>query len=164
MLMERLIIYITFIPWLLCYGFNIRNNLKSTKNIKFNFKWFKKNLPKMIYFEEILLIAIFIYFSTYDNKTVNEMLFSVMNLYLFVNTFYNRRAMSNNKLDITDLSTILIIVIISFGPYFFFIKTNNLIYTYYILFGYIFFSYLITIFGRFIDFLLKKVFKSSESK
>ena len=157
--MQKIIVYSTFIPWLLHYGLLVCNAIKSTKNTKLDRKWLKKNYGRIFYVEDLLLVAIFIYFSTYHNSTVNEMLFAVINLYLFVNTFYDRRAMSNNHLGIPDLSTILIVIILSFFPVIYYIKTNQLLVTYFILFGYAFVSFLIVLLSRGIDSLLKKLLK-----
>lgn len=155
--MGKIIAYITFIPWILNYSMSIRNAIKSTKNTKIDSKWFKKNISKMIHIESLLLIAVFIYFTKFDNNTVNKMLFSVINLYFFINAFYDKRAESAKKIEVSDLSTILITIILSFIPLIVYLKTSNLTVTYYLDFAYVFFSYLIVLLARNIDKLLNKL-------
>lgn len=159
MLMERIIIYGTFLPWLLHYALLICNAIKSTKDTKLDKKWFKKNIGRIFYVEDLLLVAIFIYFSTYHNNTVNEMLFAVINLYLFVHTFYDRRAVTHSHVEISDVSSILLVIILSFFPIIYYVKTNQLLNMYFILFGYAFASFLIVLLSRAIDSLLKKLLK-----
>lgn len=162
--MGRLITYITFIPWLLNYGVNIRNAIRSTKSEKITKKWLKNNLAKMIHVESLLLISIFIYFTKFDNNTVNKMLFSVMNIYFFINTFYDKRVDTRNKTEVNDISTILITIILSFIPLIIFLKTNNLALTYLIDFAYVFFSYIVVITARKIDNLINKFFAGRKNE
>lgn len=160
--MGRTIIYITFIPWFLHYGFSLINSLKLTKSMKFNFKWLKKNYGKIFHIEEILLIAIFIYLSRYGNQTfsniVHQMLFSVMNLYLFVNSFYDKRTITKNKIGLSDLKEIIILVFITSIPFIYFIRTNNMLYTYYIMFCYGFLNFIFVLISRLISFIIGKIF------
>lgn len=160
--MERAIIYITFIPWFLHYSFSIINSLKLTKSMKFNFTWLKKNFGKIFHIEEILLIAIFVYLSGYGNQTfsniVHQMLFSVMNLYLFVNSFYDKRTITENKIGLSDLKEIIILVFITTIPFIYFIRTNNMLNTYYIMFCYGFLNFIFVLISRLISFIIGKIF------
>lgn len=166
--MAKTIIYITFIPWILHYGFSIYNSLKLTKSMKFNFAWFKKNYNKIFHIEELLLIAIFVYLADYGTQTfsniVKEMLFSVMNLYLFVNFFYDKRTITTEKLGLSDLKEIIILVLITTVPFIYFMRTNNMVYTYYIMFGYGFFNFLFVLISRLIGLILGKIFRLNGKK
>lgn len=161
--MGKAIIYITFIPWILHYGFSVINSLKLTKSMKFNFEWLKKNFGKIFHIEEILLIAIFIYLSRYGNQTfssiVHGMLFSVMNLYLFVNSFYDKRTITTNKVGLSDLKEIIILIVITSIPFIYFTRTDNMLYTYYIMFCYGFLNFIFVLFSRLIGFIIGKIFR-----
>lgn len=166
--MAKTIIYITFIPWILHYSFSVYNSLRLTKSMKFNFKWLKKNYSKIFHIEELLLIAIFVYLSRYGTQTfsniVKEMLFSVMNLYLFVNSFYDKRTITTKKLGLSDLKEIIILVLITIIPFVYFMKTNNMVYTYYIMFSYGFFNFLFVLVARFLGLILGNLFHLNGKK
>lgn len=114
---NKIIIYLTFIPWILFYGKLIKMALKETKNKKLDSKWFRKNFSTIIHFDIIILILLFVYFASFKDTFVNEMLFSVMNLYLFVNTFYDKRSNLNKVLDKKDILPSIIILFISIVPF-----------------------------------------------
>lgn len=160
--MGKTIIYITFIPWFLHYGFSTFNALKLTKSMKFNFKWLKKNFNKIFHIEELLLIAIFVYLSRYGNQTfssiVHQMLFSVMNLYLFVNSFYDKRTITKNKIGLSDLKEIVILIFITSIPFIYYIRTENMLYTYYLMFSYGFLNFIFVLISRLISFIIGKIF------
>lgn len=156
--MNKIISYITFIPWVLYYSKSIINGIKSTKDVKSIKIWYKKNKGRLIPFESLLIIAVYVYFSLHNNTAVIKLLFAVINLYFFINTFYDSRVDNNKKLTTMDISPILIAIILSFAPFIYFIKTNNLRITYYILYGYSFFSYLVVVLSRLIDKFLNKLF------
>lgn len=160
--MGKTIIYITFIPWFLHYGFSTFKALKLTKSMKFNFKWLKKNFNKIFHIEELLLIAIFVYLSNYGNQTfsniVHQMLFSAMNLYLFVNSFYDKRTDTTNKIGLSDLKEIIILFFIACIPFIYFIRTENMLYTYYLMFSYGFLNFIFVLISRLISFIIGKIF------
>lgn len=159
----KLIDYITLIPWILYFGFRIIDALKGTKTEKINLKWFKKNWKKIFHAEEILLMAIFFYFSSQGNKNLNkflyQMLFIVMNLYLFINSFYDRRRTINHHLNKKDIPVIIIANLVLIIPVVFYLNTKELVPTYYLLLGIVFFSYPIALIARLIYFLIRKIIK-----
>lgn len=161
--MNDIINYLTIIPWILYYCSRVIDALKGTKKQKFNLKWLKNNWKKIFHLEEILLMAIFVYFSSQGDKNLNkflyQMLFVVMNLYLFINSFYDRRRNTINNLDKKDLSVIIITSLGIIMPFLFYIKTKELVLTYYLLFGIVFFSYPIVLISRLIDFIIRKIIK-----
>ena len=143
---NKIIIYLTFIPWILFYGKLIKMALKETKNKKLNFKWFKQNFSIIIHFDIIILILLFIYFASFKDSFVNKMLFSIMNLYLYVNTFYDKRSNLNKVLDKTDILPSIIICLISIIPFILYeLKIIKLATIYLISFIYAALAYIIVI-------------------
>ncbi len=148
-MINKIIIYLTFGPWLLFFGRLIKMALKETKNKKLDYVWFKKHFSTIMHFDIIILILLFIYFAIYNDTFVDKMLFSVMNLYLFVNTFYDKRNISNKSLDKKDILPGLIIFLISLIPFLLYnFKIINLVTTYIILFIYAALAYILVILIR----------------
>ena len=146
---NKIIIYLTFIPWILFYGKLIKMALKETKNKKLDSKWFRKNFSTIIHFDIIILILLFVYFASFKDTFVNEMLFSVMNLYLFVNTFYDKRSNLNKVLDKKDILPSIIILFISIVPFILYeFKIIKLSTTYLLSFLYAALAYIIVIIIR----------------
>ena len=77
------------------------------------------------------------------------MLFSVMNLYLFVNTFYDKRSNLNKVLDKKDILPSIIILFISIVPFILYeFKIIKLSTTYLLSFLYAALAYIIVIIIR----------------
>lgn len=167
--MTKLIIYLTFVPWFLYFIVLCKNALKVLKENKMSKIWLKENIFKIFRFDNIILFAIFFYFSAYHHEAnqillVDTMLFSAINLYLFINTYYDKNK-NNNKIDQNDISTILILLLITLIPFIYYTSTNNYVITYYILFAYGFFNYLIVFISRCINiFINNKVRSKNENK
>ena len=166
--MTKLIIYLTFIPWLLYFSTICKNALKDIKNTKINKVWFKKNVLKIFHFDNIILFAIFIFFSkNYPEASqiwlVEVLLFSVINLYLYMNTYYDKHK-SNKKMEISDTSSILIILLLTLIPIIYYISSDNYINTYYIMFAYCFFNYIIVLASQKINNILINFIKMKNEK
>ena len=146
---NKIINYITFIPWVLFFGKLIKMALKETKNKNLNFKWFKSHFSTIIHFDIIILILLFIYFASFEDTLVDRMLFSVMNLYLFVNTFYDKRNISNKSLDKKDIIPSIIIILLSLIPFILYeFKIIRVATVYLILFIYTVVAYILVILIR----------------
>ena len=168
--MQRFINYLTFIPWLLYCIELSRNAIKILNTTNINKKWLKKNFFNIFRFDSLILIAIFVYFTINYNEAdqiwlVEILLFSAINLYLYFNSYYDKNK-SNYRIDTKDLSTILIILIIFLIPLFYFIATKNSLITYYILFSYSFFNFIIVFIAKKINDLIIKLIikKKNENK
>ncbi len=164
--MEIFINYLTFIPWLLyCIALS-KYAIKTVNTTKINKEWVKKNILNIFRFDSLILIAIFIYF-TISYKTskqiwlVEVLLFSAINLYLYFNSYYDKNK-SNYEIDTKDLSTVLIILIIFLIPIIYFISTHNTSITYYILFAYNFFNFVIVYISKQINDLFIKLIQSKK--
>lgn len=165
--MTKFIVYLTFIPWFLYFSLLCKDALHNLQNKKISWKWIKKNIFSIFHFPNIILFAIFTYFSLkYSGANqiwiTNVLLFSAIYLYLFINHYYDKYK-SRKNVDSMNMSTILIILIITLIPIIYYISSNNYIATYYILFGYSFFNYIIVYIAKIInDLLLKKLFKNDK--
>lgn len=137
------------------------------QNKKITGKWVKKNIFNIFHFPNIILFAIFVYFSVrYKDADqifiTHILLFSAIYLYLFINHYYDKYKTHKN-VDSMNMSTILIILLISLIPIMYYISSENYLVTYYILFIYSFFSYLVVFIAKLInDLLLKKIFKNDQ--
>ncbi len=168
--MQKFLVYLTFIPWFLYFIETAKNFIKITRKTTINKKWFKENFLNLFRFDSLILFGIFIFFAKFYKhadqiKLVKILLFAAINLYLYINTYYDKNKRKNH-IEAKDISTILIILIIMLIPIIFYISTGMYTITYYILFGYNFFNILIVILSESInDFILKIVKRdSNESK
>lgn len=163
------IVYLTFIPWFLYFASLCKNALKDLKDNEINFKWIKKNIFKIFHFENIILFAIFFYFSAYYSDSnqiwlVEVLLFSAINLYLFINRYYDKNR-SKATIGTKDVSTILIIMFLIFIPLIYYISSRNYVVTCYIFFAYSFFNYLIVYIAKTInDFIMKLITKKNDEE
>lgn len=148
--MNDIIIYLTFITWILYYSRVCSYAIKDTKKIKITLSWLKKNIFKMFHIDMIILIGIFIYFVSYEQDLVTKMLFSTINIYLFVNSFYDTRRTSKIKTIKSENNVIIATFIISLLPIIYYFITKELTNTYYIMLGYSFFYYIVVFICRFI--------------
>lgn len=157
--MKNFFVFLTFIPWILYFISLSKIALKDFHSYKLNKKWLKKNILKVFQFDKLILIAIFIYFSLlYPDANqvwlVEIMLFSVINLYLYINNIYNK---TRNKVSKEDVKEILFILLFMIVPIIIFSITKNQSLTYYIMFGYSFFNYLIVFLSVKLSDLINKI-------
>lgn len=161
--MTKFVVYLTFIPWLLYFSSVCKSSIKDLKENKVTKTWIKKNVFHIFHFENIILFAIFVYFSAYYHDAnqiwlVNVLLFSAINLYLFFNSYYDK-GRNKNKITTSDISTILIILLIAIIPFIYYVSKKNQTVTYYILFAYSFFNYFIVYISMNINKLIIKAIK-----
>ena len=159
--MKLYLVYLTFIPWILYFLSICKKALYELKNKKINIEYLKKNFFRMFPFDTLILTALFVFVAKFY-KDASELwlakvlLFSSINLYLYINTFYDD-AKKRIKVGPGNISTMLIIVIVMLIPIVFYVAFHKYTITYYILFGYSFFYYPITIICRSINNLLFKI-------
>ena len=125
-MINNIITYLTFIPWTLVF---VKNSLdKIGVKDKLTFKYLKENFFKIFRLDLLVLIVVFFYFATFDKGFVHKYLFAVMNLYLFINSFYENKV---NKYKIKNkYITLIMIFILMFMPIVYYMLSNNLILTY----------------------------------
>lgn len=143
--MQKILIFLTFIPWFLYYFSQTKSNLKIINNNKGDNSW-RKNFLDIIPINNIILYAILIYFSSYYDDSssifiVRIMLFSAINLYLFFNTISRKDYITifEDSKESIPIKYILIalIPIISF----FFTKQHMM--TYYLMISFNILNYLL---------------------
>ena len=166
--MFRFFVYLTFIPWLLYFISLSKNTIKVLKSNKVNKEWIKKNIFNIFHFENLILIGIFVFFSVmYRHRTeiwlVDVLLFSAINLYLFINMYYQKNK-TTAKITNNDIPIILILIILTCIPFAVYTSTHKYTITYYILFGYSFFDYIIVYIGKIINDLIIKAVKRENEK
>lgn len=137
-----------------------KSALYDLNNNKITLSWIGKNIFKIFHFDNLILFAIFGYFS-YAYPDANQlwlveiMLFTVINLYLYMNRFHDKdRFVGHVAKD--DLSTILVILLIMLVPVFYYGSSKDYMFTYYIMFGYGFFNYIIVFIAHLV---IKMIFK-----
>lgn len=166
--MFKFLVYLTFIPWLLYFITLSKNTIKVLKTNKLTKEWIKSNIFNIFHFENLILFGIFIFFSiAYRSRDqiwlVDALLFSAINLYLFINTYYQKKK-TNAKITNSDIPIILILIILTCIPFIFYASTHKYVIVYYILFAYIFFDYPIVYISKQInDLIIKMVKKENEN-
>lgn len=100
--MNKIIILITLVPWLLYYIFLSRNNLIKLRENHYVLSNF--NIRELLPIKNILLYIVYItisviYKDSNQIELVNSLLFSTINLFLFIYSYYD------NKEYELDLST-----------------------------------------------------------
>lgn len=159
--MTKFIVLLTFIPWFLYFTSLCKSAIQDLNTSKINLSWIKDNIFKIFHFENLILIAIFVYFSISYYKAdqiwlAEVLLFSAINLYLFFNRYYDKNN-KEYKIGNRDITTILIILFIVLLTIIFYLSTNRFTITYYILFIYSFFNYLIVFISKSINDLIYKL-------
>ena len=140
----KLIFIATLIPWLLHFITEIKLH-----NHYFNNK--KNSFFDLFPIYDIILYAIFIYFSIYYKEATNivlvrTILFFSIYLYLLFNNITKREY---KKVDnITNNKLIIYLLIILLIPIIYFLITNNYIISYYIMITYSILNTLLLVIGR----------------
>lgn len=159
--MSKFIVLLTFIPWFLYFASLCKSAIYNLNENKITWNWIKDNIFKIFHFENLILIGLFVYFSIYHYKAnqiflVEILLFTSINLYLFINRYYDKTNVEY-KIGNKDITTILIILFITLIPIMFYLTTNREVITYFILFGYSFFNYIIVFISKFINNIIYKI-------
>ena len=102
---NKYIILVTFIPWILIVFVSVLSNLNNENYQKFSFKYLGKNFFKIFRLDTLLLILCFWYFASFHKTFVDKYLFSIMCLYLFVNFFYEKRSDYQTVVDLFMIVT-----------------------------------------------------------
>lgn len=160
---NKYIILVTFIPWILIVFVSVLNNLNNENYQKFSFKYLGKNFFKIFRLDTLLLILCFWYFASFHKTFVDKYLFSIMCLYLFVNFFYEKRNPLKKNFFKENIIQIILLLFITIIPFIYYYKTNNLNITYKIMLLYLYLEYIIILIVSYITKLIKKLFNKKSS-
>ena len=150
-MLDKYIVFLTFIPWILFFIVSIIRNLNNSNYRKFSFSYLRKNLFKIFRLDLLFLVGVYIYFASYKMEFVDKYLFLVMNLYLFVNRFYDKKS----KISKNFYKKNIILVLIMLIPFIIYIVKDNLVLTYKIMLLYLVFEYVIILLVSYLGRLLK---------
>ena len=138
--MNLLLTILSLIPYILYLYILIKDELLNEKTGKDLFR-----------FDTLILITIFVYFSTYKSPLVNKMLFFSICLYLLVNKMYDKniKGKINIKQNILKFIFVYTIAALLFLPY---IIAQKLTISYYL-------AFILILFIHFIVLIAKKLCK-----
>lgn len=137
--MTRIIICLTFIPWILYLISSSSRIIKEFRGQKINKDFIKNNLFNLFRLDTIILILIYIFFSaTYPNADqiwlIRVLLFTSINLYLVLNSIYDKK--NKEKLVKKEYNIIFLLVILLLIPVIIYLITKKYTIIYYVMFGY----------------------------
>ncbi len=161
--LNKYITLVTFMPWILIFIFSSLNNLNNKNYTTLSWEYLRKNFFKIFRLDTLFLIMVFLYFASFHKDFVDKYLFAVMCIYLFVNSFYEKRNSLKKgfwKKNILNLLLLFLVMLIPFIVYF---AKNNLVLTYKIMLIYLFLEYIIIIIISYLTKIIKKIFKHQKS-
>lgn len=134
--MNRLLTLISLIPYI-CYLYLLTKQEILTE----------KKGKDLFRFDTLILVIIFIYFSTFKASFVNKMLFFTINLYFLINHLYDYKAPKkiNKKKEYLLFIFVYTIAALLFLPY---ILAKKLTISYYLAFALILFIHFIVKFAK----------------
>lgn len=153
--MTKLVVFLTFIPWLAYFILSTIKNTKRIRKEKMTLNYIKENIFNIFRFDTIILISIYIYFSlSYPRSDqiwlARILLFATINLYLFVNRLYDK-VEKKEQLNKNERNIVFFGIIIALIPVTMYIFTKKYQIVYYTMFGLGFFNYIITIMCKFVS-------------
>lgn len=163
--MTRIIISLTFIPWILYLVSSSSRVIKEFRVQKINKEFLKNNLFNLFRLDTIVLILVFIFFSvTYPSADqiwlIRVLLFVSINLYLLLNSIYDKR--NKEKLLKKEYNIIFLLVILMLIPIVFYLISKKYTIAYYIMFGYSILNGLIVLLCSIINNKINKFKKKHE--
>ena len=141
--MTKLVVVLTFIPWILYFLSSSSRTIKDFRRQKVNKQFIKENILKLFRFDNIILIGLYVYFSlTYPDADqiwlIRVLLFASINLYLLLNSIYDKKNKGN--LEKKEKNIIFMLAVLILIPIIYYAFTRRYKITYYIMFGYSFFN------------------------
>lgn len=163
--MTRIIISLTFIPWILYLVSSSSRVIKEFRGQKINKEFFKNNLFNLFRLDTIVLVLVFIFFSaTYPSADqiwlIRVLLFISINLYLLLNSIYDKK--NKEKLVKKEYNIIFLLVILMLIPIVFYLISKKYTTAYYIMFGYSVLNGLIVLLCSIINNKINKTKKKHE--
>lgn len=163
--MTRIIISLTFIPWILYLVSSSSRVIKEFRGQKINKEFLKSNLFNLFRLDTIILVLIFIFFSiNYPSADqiwlIRVLLFISINLYLLLNSIYDKK--NKEKLLKKEYNIIFLLVILMLIPIVFYLISKKYTTAYYIMFGYSILNGLIVLLCSIINNKINKLKKKHE--
>ena len=148
---EKYIIIVTFIPWILIAIVSTISNLNNEHYCTFSLKYLGKNIFKIFRLDTLLLILCFWYFASFGLEFVDKYLFAIMCLYLFVNFFYEKKNSLKKGFFQAHIMELIILLLVISIPFIY--------YHYKLMLLYLFFEYIIILIISLIAKFIKKICK-----
>lgn len=161
--LNKYITLVTFLPWVLIFIFSSLNNLGNKNYTSFTWEYLRKNLFKIFRLDTLFLIIVFLYFSSFHKDFVDKYLFAVMCIYLFVNSFYEKRNTLKKGFWTKNFLNIFLLFCVMIIPFIIYFTKKDLVFTYKIMLIYLFLEYIIIIIISYITKFIKKIFKRKKS-
>ncbi len=158
-MINKYIIFLTFIPWIIIFIINSLRLLNKNNNEKITIKFIYKNFFKIFRLDTLFLIIVFFYFASYNKDFVNQYLFAVMNIYLCVNSIYEKKAKYPKNFLKNNIFNFILLLVVLLIPFIIYFTNKNLTLTYKIMLIYLFLEYIIILLILNISKLLKKITK-----
>ncbi len=155
-MIDKYIVLLTFIPWILFFIISGVRNLNNKKEIVFSFKYLKDNFFNIFRLDLLFLVGVFFYFASFEKEFVDKYLFLVMNLYLCVNSIYEKKKEFKKGFLKNNVIELILLFIIMLVPFLIYFIKNDTILTYKIMLIYLVLEYLMVIVVSFLGKLLKK--------
>ncbi len=141
-MINNYITFLTFIPWIIIFIITSLKNL--TKEL--SFKYLFKNFFKIFRFDTLFLIIVFFYFASFNKDFVNKYLFTVINIYLCVNSIYEPKPKFERGFFKKNILNLIILLLFLIAPPLLFLIFNNLLLSYIFMLLFLFFDYLFIFF------------------
>lgn len=161
--LNKYITLVTFLPWVLIFIFSSLNNLGNKNYTSFTWEYLRKNFFKIFRLDTLFLIIVFLYFSSFHKDFVDKYLFAVMCIYLFVNSFYEKRNTLKKGFWTKNFLNIFLLFCVMIIPFIIYFTKKDLVLTYKIMLIYLFLEYIIIIIISYITKFIKKIFKRKKS-
>lgn len=150
-IIKSIIRWIGFILWFIYLGIELFKEINQ-KNMQKNYpKYIKKNILNVLRLDKLILIIVFIIYTTFHNKTVNIYLFAIIMLYLLVNLLYEKEKIKINLKK--EWKYYLSFILISIIPIIFYLVTKKITITHFIMLGIL---YLFQIIFMFLTMIFEK--------
>ncbi len=162
-MLNNYLIYLTFMPWLIVFITYTLHNLNNASYQKFSFKYLTKNFIKLFRIDLLVLIIMFYYFTSFKLEFVSMYLFAVMNIYLFVNSFYDHKNKLKEHFFKNNLLNLILIFLITLIPFLIYIFKHDLDLTYKLMLLYLFLEYPLLIITSTLSRELTKLFKRKKA-
>lgn len=161
---EKMVVYMTFIPWMLYFmknSFTIMKELKEAKKMGYA-HWFKKNFYRIFRMDTLLLLALFFYFARYNTAIVNKLLFTVIHLYMWVNTFYDNKE-SKERFEKSDMIPSIFLLLCMVIPIIWFEKALTQVEAYKLMCIFTFFTFVFVVLAKLLSVPITNLWKKKKS-